>query len=105
MALPDAASSRDAAWWRLRAPRTSVSDIMAADSLAVGSVVVVWLLAVEEGIVGLHGVWLDDEVVGPVVTGDDGLGWFPEPAGKAGLVAEGAHEPGAEGLVSNGLDD
>src|SRR5437868_457809 len=74
MALPVAASRMEAAWSRVRARRTSASAMVVALSL-VGVVV-------DEGIVGLHVVRLDVDVVGGGIAGDDGLGRLAEAAGE-----------------------
>src|SRR4051812_40490969 len=78
MALAMAASRMAAAWSRPSARSTSASDSVVASSLGV-----VVGVAVEEGIVALHGVGLDDEVVGAGVAGDDGLGWLAEATREA----------------------
>src|SRR5262249_62064630 len=59
----------------------------------------------EEGIVGLHVVGDDDEVVSFCVTGQDRLGRLAEAASEAGLIAERADVASADGLEGEGLDD
>ena len=102
MAFCVAASRSEAAWSRPRARRTSASERWRGQ---LGSSAVGGSSCVEEGIVGLHVVGLDDEVVGGGVAGDDGLGGLAQAAGEAGLVAEGADEASAEGALGEGPDD
>ena len=51
------------------------------------------VVALEEGIVGPHGMRVDDEVVGGGIAGDDGLLRLGQAAREAGLVAQRADEP------------
>jgi hypothetical protein len=60
---------------------------------------------VEEGIVGLHVVGLDVEVVGGGIAGDDRLGRLAEAAREAGLIAEGANKARTEGALGDGGGD
>src|SRR5260370_4358572 len=120
MAFCRAVSSEAAACSRPRERRTPVSASCWVRSLLVGFSGVSGRGAVggvgrawrggrfwgglgEEGIVGLEIVGCDIEVVGGVVSGDDGLGRLTEAAGKAAMVDEGAHVGGAEGAGSEGL--
>ncbi|HZL21308.1 MAG TPA: hypothetical protein VFG23_26475 [Polyangia bacterium] len=62
-------------------------------------------VVVDEGIVGLHVVGLDVDVVGGGVADDDGLWRLAEAEGEAGLVAKGSDVADAEGPLADGLRD
>jgi len=73
--------------------------------IGIGAGVLRSAVLLEEGIVGLHVVGLDDEVVGGWVTGEDGVGRLTETASEAGLVAQRADVASADGLEGERRDD